>query len=60
MNLEKYILSNIKSRQVIITGCDKGVFENTDECNFIYIKDGKKEEPVFETEEIIEQEANME
>ena len=48
---KKYVLSNIKSRQVIITGCDKGVFENTDECNFIYIKDGKKEEPVFEIEE---------
>lgn len=41
---KKYVLSNISSRQVIITGCDKGVFENTSDCNFIYIKEGKREE----------------
>ena len=56
---KKYILSNIKSRQVIITGCDKGVFENTDECNFIYIRDGKREESVIE-ENIENLEADME
>ena len=39
---KKYILSNIKSRQVIITACDKSVFENADVCNFINIKDGKR------------------
>lgn len=54
---KKYILSNIKARQVIITGCDKGVFENTDECNFIYIKDGKRNVPVFEK---VENEENLE
>ena len=53
---KKYILSNIKSRQVIITGCDKGVFEGTDDCNFIYIKDGKSQEPNFDEIEVKENE----
>ena len=44
---KKYVLSNISSRQVIITGCDKGVFENTSDCNFIYIKDGKRNEDLI-------------
>ena len=48
---KKYVLSNISSRQVIITGCDKGVFENTSDCNFIYIKDGKKNEDINFAEE---------
>ncbi len=39
---KRYILSNIKSRQVIITGCDKGVFESTEKCNFIKIENGKR------------------
>lgn len=39
---KKYILSNIKGRQVIITACEKSVFENNDGCHFINIKDGKK------------------
>ena len=43
---KKYVLSNISARQVIITGCDKGVFENTSDCNFIYIKDGKRDEDI--------------
>ena len=41
---KKYILSNIKGRQVIITACDKSVFENNEFCHFINIKDGKKGE----------------
>ncbi|MBE6663676.1 MAG: DNA replication/repair protein RecF [Ruminococcaceae bacterium] len=55
---KKYVLSNISSRQVIITGCDKGVFENTDDCNFIYIKDGKKNEDLVipEINEAVEEE----
>lgn len=48
---KKYVLSNISSRQVIITGCDKGVFENTSDCNFIYIKDGKRNEDLNFAEE---------
>ena len=48
---KKYVLSNISSRQVIITGCDKGVFENTSDCNFIYIKDGKRNEDINFAEE---------
>ena len=54
---KKYVLSNINSRQVIITGCDKGVFENTKDCNFIYIKDGKRNEELnFAEEEKINEE----
>ena len=54
---KKYVLSNINSRQVIITGCDKGVFENTKDCNFIYIKDGKRNEELnFAEEEKIKEE----
>lgn len=41
---KKYILSNIKGRQVIITACDKSVFENNEGCHFINIKNGKKGE----------------
>lgn len=60
-NRKKYVLSNINSRQVIITGCDKGVFENTDDCNFIYIKDGKKDEDkIFAEPEALEEYENTE
>lgn len=60
-NRKKYVLSNINSRQVIITGCDKGVFENTDDCNFIYIKDGKKDEDkIFTETEALEEYENTE
>jgi DNA replication and repair protein RecF len=41
---KKYILSNIKGKQVIITACDKSVFENNEGCHFINIKNGKKGE----------------
>ncbi len=55
---KKYVLSNISARQVIITGCDKGVFENTDDCNFIYIKEGKREEDLNFAEPSLENEEN--
>ena len=41
---KKYILSNIKGRQVIITACDRSVFENNESCHFINIKNGKRGE----------------
>ena len=37
----KYILSNIRKRQVIITACESTAFSEVDDVNFIYIKDGK-------------------
>ena len=61
---KKYILSNIKGRQVIITACDKSVFENAEICNFINIKDGKRidedlsqafNQESFQNEQIIEE-----
>ncbi|MBQ8545403.1 MAG: DNA replication/repair protein RecF [Clostridia bacterium] len=55
---KKYVLSNISARQVIITGCDKGVFENTDDCNFIYIKDGKREEDLNFADTSLEENEN--
>lgn len=36
-----FILSKIKNRQVIITGCELADFENATDYNFIEIKDGK-------------------
>lgn len=53
---KRYILSKITSRQVIITGCEPSVFDNTDVASFIFIKDGmkiKKEDAdtIIETEE---------
>ncbi len=41
---KKYILSNIKGKQVIITACDRSVFENNECCHFINIKNGKRGE----------------
>ncbi|MBQ4108377.1 MAG: DNA replication/repair protein RecF [Clostridia bacterium] len=41
---KKYILSNIKGKQVIITACDRSVFENNERCHFINIKNGKRGE----------------
>ena len=52
---KKYILSNIKGRQVIITACDKSVFENSEGCTFINIKDGKR---IFGEEEITQEAEN--
>ena len=56
-NRKSYILSNIKNRQVIITACDKSVFENSEGCNFINIENGQRKEELPEnskedTEEI--------
>ena len=56
-NRKAYILSNIKNRQVIITACDKSVFENSEGCNFINIENGQRKEALLEnskedTEEI--------
>lgn len=56
-NRKSYILSNIKNRQVIITACDKSVFENSEGCNFINIENGQRKEALLEnskedTEEI--------
>ena len=56
-NRKAYILSNIKNRQVIITACDKSVFENSEGCNFINIENGQRKEALKEnskeyTEEI--------
>lgn len=39
-NRRKYIMSNIKKRQVIITTCESTAFNEVDDVNFIYIKDG--------------------
>ncbi len=49
---KRYILSNIKSRQVIITACDRSVFDNAEVCNFINIKDGKKSEILKEEDSL--------
>lgn len=47
-NRKAYILSNIKNRQVIITACDKSVFENSEGCNFINIENGQRKETSLE------------
>ncbi len=39
-NRRKYILSNIKKRQVIITTCESSAFDEIENVNFIYIKNG--------------------
>lgn len=50
-NRKSYILSNIKNRQVIITACDKSVFENSEGCNFINIENGQRKETSLENSE---------
>ena len=40
-NRRKYILSNIKKRQVIITACERTAFNEVENVNFIYVSDGK-------------------
>ena len=50
-NRKAYILSNIKNRQVIITACDKSVFENSEGCNFINIENGQRKEISLENSE---------
>ena len=37
----KYIMSNIKKRQVIITTCESTAFNEVDDVNFVYINNGK-------------------
>lgn len=37
----KYILSNIRKRQVIITACESTAFSEVDDVNFIYVSEGK-------------------
>ncbi|MBR2024548.1 MAG: DNA replication/repair protein RecF, partial [Clostridia bacterium] len=39
-NRRKYIMSNIKKRQVIITTCESTAFDEIENVNFIYVKDG--------------------
>ena len=46
----KYILSNIRKRQVIITACESTAFSEVDDVNFIYIKDGKLSDFPTETD----------
>lgn len=50
-NRKSYILSNIKNRQVIITACDKSVFENSEGCKFINIENGQRKEISLENSE---------
>ncbi|MBO5356181.1 MAG: DNA replication/repair protein RecF [Clostridia bacterium] len=40
-NRRKYILSNIKKRQVIITACESTAFNEVENVNFIYVSDGR-------------------
>lgn len=49
-NRRKFILSNIKKRQVIITTCESTAFNEVDDVNFIYIKDGKIDTVTFSLE----------
>ena len=37
----KYIMSNIKKRQVIITTCESTAFDEVENVNFIYVNNGK-------------------
>ena len=37
----KYIMSNIKKRQVIITTCESTAFNEVDDVNFVYINNGR-------------------
>ena len=52
----KYILSNIRKRQVIITACESTAFSEVDDVNFIYVNEGKLSDfsPESNTESINE------
>ena len=56
----KYIMSNIKKRQVIITTCESTAFNEVDDVNFLYINNGnlceapKTDDEMIETENIEE------
>ena len=61
-NRQKYILSKIENRQVIITSCEPLDFNEIEKTNFIEIKEGKREqtkyleiENIEKTEEIEEE-----
>ena len=47
----KFILSKIKNRQVIITTCENTAFNEVENINFIYIKDGRFDASYLEKEE---------
>ncbi len=55
-NRRKYILSNIKKRQVIITTCESTAFDEVDDVNFIYIKDGHIDTFSLEKEKVSQKE----
>ena len=55
-NRRKYILSNIKKRQVIITTCENTAFNEVENVNFIYIKDGKIDTFSLEKEKVSQKE----
>ncbi|MBQ4509563.1 MAG: DNA replication/repair protein RecF [Clostridia bacterium] len=50
----KYIMSNIKKRQVIITTCESTAFNEVDDVNFVYINNGKLCEAPKTDDEMIE------
>ena len=50
----KYIMSNIKKRQVIITTCESTAFNEVDDVNFVYINNGKLCEAPKNDDEMIE------
>ena len=56
----KYILSNIKKRQVIITTCESTAFNEVENVNFIYIKDGKIDTFSLEKEKVSQKETENE
>lgn len=47
----KYILSNIKKRQVIITTCENSAFSEVENVNFIYIENGKSCQKIADSSE---------
>ena len=53
-----FILSKIENRQVIITSCETLDFKELESTNFIEIKDGKRQELIFEN--FLEDEENYE
>ena len=55
-NRRKYIMSNIRKRQVIITTCESTAFNDVDNVNFIYIKDGKIDTFSLEKEKVSQKE----
>ena len=58
-NRRKYILSNIKKRQVIITTCESTAFDEIENVNFIYIKDGHTDTFSLEKEKVSQKETEI-